>query len=86
MQASTSVVTEEYHPPKRHVVDAKTHMITVQPLKRSEMQVRSPQHLPALDKLTTPPKPSYAQDLGTGEVRSSFLSVLAQETYGPRCL
>ncbi|KAN0097584.1 hypothetical protein V8E55_002030 [Tylopilus felleus] len=68
MQASTSVVTEEYHPPKRHVVDAKTHMITVQPLKRSEMQVRSPQHLPALDKLTTPPKPSYAQDLGTGEV------------------
>jgi len=43
-------VTEEYSASKRHVVDAKSHLIHVQPLKRSEMQ------------------PSYAQDLGTGEV------------------
>ncbi|KAH0839796.1 hypothetical protein J3R83DRAFT_741 [Lanmaoa asiatica] len=50
MQGSTSAVTEEHSHAKGVVAQGKAHMITVQPLKRSEMQ------------------PSYAQDLGTGEV------------------
>ncbi|KXN89516.1 hypothetical protein AN958_05678 [Leucoagaricus sp. SymC.cos] len=53
-------VTEELRPagPKR--VPGKDHMITVQPLKRSEMQ------------------PSYAQDLGTGEVVHGIYGSLLQ--------
>lgn len=43
-------VTDDPLPRKNAIHDGKSHMIIVQPLKRSEMQ------------------PSYAQDLGTGEV------------------
>lgn len=42
MQGSTSAVTEEYSPSKRQVAEGKSHMINVQPLKRSEMQARLP--------------------------------------------
>jgi hypothetical protein len=42
MQGSTSAVTEEYSPSKRQVAEGKAHLINVQPLKRSEMQVRLP--------------------------------------------
>ena len=40
MQSSTSAVTDEYSPSKRHVAGGKGHLINVQPIKRSEMQVR----------------------------------------------
>jgi hypothetical protein len=63
-------VTEDY-PQKRPLHDPKhPHVITVQPLKRSEMQVCS-LSLKVVEPLliVLRSKPSYAQDLGTGEVR-----------------
>ena len=53
IDGSTSVVTEEYAPSKRHVADGKTHMLIVQPLKRSEMQVGIVIIPAMLDLLTT---------------------------------
>jgi len=53
-------VTDEPPATARRVPDPAKHLITVQPLKRSEMQ------------------PSYAQDLGTGEVTHGLYGSLLQ--------
>lgn len=45
MEGSTSAVTDDHSPRKHHVPEGKGHMITVQPLRRSEMQVGSLPHL-----------------------------------------
>jgi len=44
MEGSPSAVTEDHIPSKRHIPEGKAHMINVQPLKRSEMQVGLPQY------------------------------------------
>lgn len=43
-EGSTSAVTEEHDHAKRHAAEGKAHMISVQPLRRSEMQVRFRNH------------------------------------------
>ena len=86
-------VTDDNHPangtPRKNAMAGDKNIITVQPLKRSEMQACST-HSHALWRfdltfLFFPTQQSYAQDLGTGEVRiqSRIKLVLVSTDHGP---